>query len=55
MESKVSDKVTKVKEVCREYLERVEKTAHRNDSIIEDIQKTYETFKKVAYDPHMQN
>lgn len=55
MEKKVSDKVSKVKEICIDYLERVEKSAHQNDSIIEDIQKTYETFKKVAYDPHMQN
>ena len=36
-------------------MQRVEDAAHRNDYLIEEIKNTYDTFKKVAYDPHMQN
>ena len=43
------------KDICSQFFDKIESSAHRNDELILKIKDTYEIFKKVVMDPHKNN
>ena len=55
VEIRVNRKVVKFKDICSQFFEKIESSAHRNDDLILKIKDSYETFKKVTMDPFSQS